>query len=240
MENINIYKTKKLQKYLNNEIDNQKEFTGIGISKHILLCGSTGSGKTNALLNYLILTSKPKLGTFSHIFLCYKTQEPLYDFLKDELKNNLTEYKNLDEFPSVNEFPEQTIDKYLIIFDDCVNDKDKKSEKKINEYFTYGRKKGITCLFLSQSYYDTLEFIRKNVSYIILCSIQSNNDLYRILSEYSISDVNKKEMLKMYEYAVLKRNPDDMPFMKISRNETKNKKFSRNWTDYINIDDYKK
>ena len=72
MENINIYKTKKLQKYLNNEIDNQKEFTGIGISKHILLCGSTGSGKTNALLNYLILTSKPKLGTFSHIFLCYK------------------------------------------------------------------------------------------------------------------------------------------------------------------------
>jgi len=73
-----------------------------------------------------------------------------------------------------------------------------------------------------------------------LCSIQSNNDLYRILSEYSISDVDKKEMLKMYEYAVLKRNPYDMPFMKISRNETKNKKFSRNWLDFINIDDYKK
>ena len=240
MENINIYKTKKLQKYLDNEIDNQKEYTGIGICKHILLCGSTGSGKTNALLNYLILTSKPRLGTFKHIFLCYKTQEPLYDFLRDELKNNLSEYKNLEDFPSVDDFPEQTIDKYLIIFDDCVNDKDKKSEKKINEYFTYARKKGITCLFLSQSYYDTLEFIRKNVSYVILCSIQSNNDLYRILSEYSISDVNKKEMLKMYEYAVFKRKHDDMPFFKISRNETKDKKFSRNWLDYIDTNDYKK
>ena len=234
MENINIYKTKKLQKYLDNEIDNQKEYTGIGICKHILLCGSTGSGKTNALLNYLILTSKPKLGTFKHIFLCYKTQEPLYEFLKDELKNNLSEYKNLEDFP------EQNKDKYLIIFDDCINDKDKKSEKKINQYFTYGRKKGITCLFLSQSYYDTLEFIRKNVSYVILCSIQSNNDLYRILSEYSISDVNKKEMLKMYEYAVFKRNPDNMPFLKISRNEIKDKKFSRNWLDYIDTNDYKK
>lgn len=235
MENINIYKTKKMQKYLDNEIDYQKEFTGIGICKHILLCGSTGSGKSNALINYLLLTSKPKLGTFKHIFLCYKTEEKLYNMLKDELKNNLSEYKNLEDFPSVDEFPEQTIDKYLIIFDDCVNDKDKKSEKKINEYFTYARKKGITCLFLSQSYYDTLEFIRKNVSYVILCSIQSNNDLYRILSEYSISDVNKKDMLIMYERATLKRNQDDMPFFKISRNETKNKKFSRNWIDYINI-----
>ena len=168
MENINIYKTKKLQKYLDNEIDNQKEYTGIGICKHILLCGSTGSGKTNALLNYLILTSKPRLGTFKHIFLCYKTQEPLYEFLKDELKNNLSEYKNLEDFP------EQNKDKYLIIFDDCINDKDKKSEKKINQYFTYGRNKGITCLFLSQSYYDTLEFIRKKckLCYFVFNSIK--------------------------------------------------------------------
>ena len=49
-----------------------------------------------------------------------------------------------------------------------------------------------------------------------------------------------QQMLKMYEYAVFKRKHDDMPFFKISRNETKDKKFSRNWLDYINPSDFKK
>ena len=39
-----------------------------------------------------------------------------------------------------------------------------------------------------------------------------------------MSDIIKKDMLKMYEYAVLKRNPDDMPIFKKSRNEKKKKK----------------
>ena len=94
MENINIYKTKKMKKYLDNEIDYQKEYTGIGICKHILLCGSTGSGKSNALVNSLLLTSKPKLGTFIHIFLCYnrKPREHRVNLVKKLIDHNLKKH----------------------------------------------------------------------------------------------------------------------------------------------------
>ena len=42
--------------------------------------------------------------------------------------------------------------KFLVIYDDCVTDNDSYSYKKVEEYFSFGRKKGITLAFLSQSF----------------------------------------------------------------------------------------
>ena len=74
-----------------------------------------------------------------------KTDEILYDVLKDELKDGILFFKSVAEFPSVNDFPDAITndykDNYLIVFDDCIGDKDKMSSKKIEDYMTYGRKK---------------------------------------------------------------------------------------------------
>jgi hypothetical protein len=59
----------------------QFEYTGMKINNHFLICGGIGTGKTDALYSYLLETSKPKNGAFKHIFVVYKTEEPLYEDL---------------------------------------------------------------------------------------------------------------------------------------------------------------
>ena len=81
---INFYNLKELNKYDNKDKDEQLKFTGMKIFKHFLIVGKTGSGKTNALMNYIRLSSIPSKGTFDKIFISYQTNEPLYDFLKEK------------------------------------------------------------------------------------------------------------------------------------------------------------
>jgi len=214
------------------EKDEQYEFTGISINTRILICGASGSGKSNALMNYLLLTSEPKNGTFAHIFLVYKVEEPLYEFLKDKLKDKITLMKGLDKFPSVQEFPEKNKEKYLCVFDDVVNDKSKENIKKLNEYFAYSRKKNITCIFLTQSYFSTLKFLRENINYIILTSIKSTKDLKAICREYLQGDITVEKLKAMYEYAT----KEQLNFLKIdmSAATSQDKKYSKNFTDYLN------
>jgi len=235
METINFYTLAEVQRLMPKEIDEQYKFTGMKICRHILICGSTGAGKTNAFLNYLKLASSPKNGTFSHVLLCYKTEEYLYEYLQSKLKKDqLSMYKSVSDFPDVDEFTDQTEKKYLIIFDDCVNDKDKQSTNKINRYFTYGRKKGITLLFLSQSFFDTSTFIRKQLGYVLLCGIRGKRDLNLILKDYSIGDIDVKTLNNMYQTAMMKRNADDIPFFKLDCSTCPmTERFSRNFIDYI-------
>lgn len=218
--------------------DEQKEYTGMGINKHFMICGATGAGKTNALYDYLIQTSKPNKGTFFHIFLCFKTDEILYDDLKDELKKGISFYKTVAEFPKVDDFPDAVTDdykhKYLVIFDDCINDKDKDSYKKIKDYFTYGRKKNITICYLAQSYYDADGFIRKQLSYLLLLSIKGKTDLNNILREYGSLQASPQELYRIFKEATTPKNESDIPFLKIDLNKCPDKnKFSRDWLEYI-------
>ena len=91
--NINFYETDKVKKKNQTRKDEQVEHTGIKLRTRNLLCGASGSGKTNALMNYIFLSSKPRKGTFRHVFLCYKTDEPLYDVLQEQLKDKITVFK---------------------------------------------------------------------------------------------------------------------------------------------------
>jgi hypothetical protein len=135
--------------------DEQFDYTGMRINSHFLICGATGTGKSNALYSYLLETSRPKNGTFKHIFVVYKTEEPLYEDLKEQLGKGISFYKSIADLPSVDEF-QDAIDndfkhQYLIVFDDCVNDKDKASYVKVKNYF-----KNSHCFFL----YNTV--VQKN------------------------------------------------------------------------------
>ncbi len=159
------------------------------IPSRILLVGSSGSGKSNCLLNFLRKTS----GTFDHIYLICKSLDgdPLYQMLKDKLKDSLTIYE--DSVPDVDSI--DVNGEQLMIFDDMVGDKE--ANNIINEYFKRGRKKHITCIYLSQSYYKTEKFIRSNCDFLIIKKVNSKKDLKLILSEYPLN-CDIKTLEKIY------------------------------------------
>jgi len=202
----NYYKSNRIQKKLPKIKDEQFDYTGMKINNHFLIAGGTGTGKTNALYSYLLETSKPKNGTFKHIFVVYKTEEPLYEDLKERLGKGISFYKCIVDLPSVDEFPDAIVNdfkhQYLVVLDDCVKDKDKASYTKVKNYFTYGRKKSITSAYLSQSFFDADGFIRKQMSYFLLLSIKGRTDLNNILREYGSLQCDPKEL-----YRILKQQP---------------------------------
>ena len=79
-----------------------------------------------------------------------------YKMLKDDLKDKVTWVKILTDI-NVDKFPDQTNYKY-VIYDDQINETSKQALTTINNFFTYGRKKGITLLFfyLSRFWYTHL------------------------------------------------------------------------------------
>jgi hypothetical protein len=233
----NFYKSSRIQKKLPKIKDEQFEYTQMKINQHFLICGGTGTGKTNALYSYLLETSKPKNGTFKHIFVVYKTEEPLYEDLKEQLGKGISFYKSIADLPSVDEFPDAIInnfkDQYLIVFDDCVNDKDKNSYIKVKNYFTYGRKKGITICYLTQSFFDADGFIRKQMSYLLLLSIKGKTDLNNILREFGSLQCEPKELYRIFKIATQKKG-DELPFLKVNCCVCDdNVKFSRDYLDFI-------
>ena len=233
----NYYKSNRIQKKLPKIKDEQFEYTGMRINNHFLIAGGTGTGKTNALYSYLLETSRPAKGTFKHIFVVYKTEEPLYEDLKEQIGKGISFYKSIAELPSVDEFPDAIVNdfkyQYLVCLDDCVNDKDKASYTKVKNYFTYGRKKGITLAYLTQSFFESDGFIRKQMSYLLLLSIKGKTDLNNILREYGSLQTDPKELYRIFKIATEKKG-DELPLLKINCNQVDNNvKFSRDWLNYI-------
>lgn len=227
---INFYETESVKKRLPKTKDLQFEYSNIKIRSRNLLCGGSGTGKTNAIMNFIYLSGLPKKGTFKRIYLLFKTFEPLYDDLVSKLGNDISIYKEISDIPDVKEFEDDPKYEILFIFDDVVNEKKSTDIKKIQDYFKVGRKKGITSFFLTQSYFLTDKFFRDNLNNILLLSIKSKKDLNRIINEYEIPDVSQEQVQGMMAYSTNKH----MNFMKIACDERDiTKKFSRNFTEFL-------
>ena len=120
-----------------------------------------------------------------------------------------------------------------MVLDDCVNDKDKASYTKAKNYFTYGRKKGITLAYLTQSFYDADGFIRKQMSYLLLLSIKGKTDLNNILREYGSLQCEPTELYRIFKTATEKKG-DELPFLKVNCNQVENDvKFSRDYLEFL-------
>lgn len=184
---------------------------GLELPTRILVCSPSGTGKTNWLLNFLRLSS----GSFSKIVISLKSSdEPLYNLLKKESED--IEFFEEGVIPPISDFDGHTSS--LIVFDDLVLEKD---QRLIQEYFVRGRKKGITCIYLSQSYYKSPKLIRINCRYIIIKRLASIKDLKLILSEYNLNqDIDS--ILSLYNEAT----QDFLSFLLI---DTQNNKFTKNF-----------
>lgn len=184
---------------------------GLQLPCYMLIIGGSGSGKTNVLLQFLQMADN----TFSKIAICVKNKdEPLYNLLESKSKD--TEFYEGGIIPPIDDFKDHKSS--LIVFDDLVLEKD---QSKMQQYFIRGRKFGITCIYISQSYYRIPKLIRINCRYIILKKLASVKDLKLIISEYNLND-SITDILNLYNDAT----KDFTDFLLI---DTQNNLFNKGW-----------
>lgn len=233
---LNCYELPEVKKMFKPSIDEQVQYTGIKLNSRVLIVGGSGTGKTNFASCFIVESSKPKNGTFYEVILVHKTDEKLYEYLKKKIGNSLICYKNLSDLPDAESWEDQEIKdpkdrvQRLIIFDDFVADKDKKTIQKLSKYCEFGRKKGFTQLFLTQSYYETTPFMRLQMNYLVLLNLPNKRNLKMILTNYAI-DIPFDEI----EEIVRQSTSETLSFCKIDLNASTdlNKKFSVGFLDYF-------
>jgi len=155
----------------------------------IAIIGPTGSGKSNTLMN-LIDAFK---GTFSKFVFCTMAFDcdPLYVSFRNRLAKMAEKYGCDEsefiqvfeggEVPDVEDLDEEPT---MVIFDDLQGEK--KANETVAKYYKYGRKKGFTCVYLAQSYFDIPQFIRKQLKYLIIKRTNQVDELKRILAKYGL------------------------------------------------------
>lgn len=185
---------------------------GIAIPFMGLAVGGTGAGKSNFVMNLIEKVHDFETFPGGITILTKNADEPLYNGLREALPNvNIREVRasrstregwTLTNMPNLDE-DFKTQEASLIIFDDLVGE-NKNALQCVSQFYIRARKKGASCLFLSQSYYETVPLIRRNIHYLFLLKLSSDRDLKTILAEYSIG-VDRSMLAAMYEFATRER-----------------------------------
>ena len=225
---VNFYELKEVRDMKEPSYNPHFKENDTEIPSRICIVGASGSGKTTSLLNFLLISPN----TFGHITIVTKQSEPLYEYLEKKLKGkNITIYYELDKLPEPRDFPNKDLQN-LLVFDDQVVTR---NQSKIINYFIYGRKvgSGITCVYLTQSYYSVPKTIRAQLSYIWIVKIGQRRDLNLILAD-SGGLVEKDVLRKLYEEST----SETFSFLKINLNTIDlNKKFSKNFNQFFLLED---
>jgi ABC-type dipeptide/oligopeptide/nickel transport system ATPase component len=198
-----------------------------------LIVGKSGSMKTNTCLNLL-----KHLGMDTLTICAKDIEEPLYkDFLipqiqklEKKLKTHILDtHTEPEEIKNIDEFDPKL--KNVIILDDQVVSP---NQKNISQIYMRGRKRGITPIFITQSFFDTNKFVRKNIDYIILKSLSSVKDMKRILAEFNSNDIEPETLVEIHKQAIQK---DPKNFILIDlKAQDPNKKYRINFKNYIPLD----
>ena len=182
----------------------------------ILIVGSSGSGKTNILLNLI-----QKLCCFEKYYFFVKLagDDDLYDkILIPELQRASEEVGvNLigayaDDLESLPDLKSKLIDskkQNLFVFDD-MNEESAKDLKRIEEYFTKARKLNCSLVYISQDFFKTPVKIRRNCTHCIFTDINSDNDLRNVWGDLAKQDFEtfnqfKRKFKELQPFIVYKR-----------------------------------
>ena len=150
----------------------------------MLICGNSGSGKTNLLYHMLI---KPLLH-YDEIYLYARNlEQDKYQKLIQKMREMSSQvgYEILhvsnDEITPVTEMDYEDNQK-LVIFDYVCD----KNQRQLIDYFIQGRHKNCSVIYLSQSFYKTPKDIRLNCSHYCLYEFPSSRESNRISSELRV------------------------------------------------------
>ena len=234
-----------LDNILSNKNEN-KDTTGSSSSERnnwpfrMLIIGPSGSGKTNTLLQLI-----NNLHPIDKIYLYAKNiNEPKYEYLIN--KREQAGIKNLndphafieysddmdDVLDGINNYNKNRDKKVLIVFDDMITDIEynKKFKRIIKELFYRARKKNISIVFITQSYFRALKDARLNSTHYILMKIGNKKELKRIAEKKS-GHLDYKDFLKIYNFCT--REPYSS--MSIDTRRTASVTFKKNFDEPINL-----
>ncbi len=153
---------------------------------HCVCIDGTGSGKSNAVINYISRSS----GEFYKIIVCIfsTTDEPLYNMLEETGKVELI--SDIEEVLDLEEFDDEHKDKpKLIVFDDFLN-LQKKDMKKKSKYLISGRKFGFSVWLMTQDYVSVPKILVRNINYFIIFKINDNISFNNIIRNHNVSDTD--------------------------------------------------
>ena len=180
----------------------------------MLICGSSGCGKTNTLFHMLIAP----LLYYDEIYLYAKNLEQekykiLINSMNDLSRGSNYDYDILkaskDEIIPINNLPYEDNQK-IIIFDDYVCEK---NQREIVDYFIQGRHKNCSVIYLSQSFYKTPKDIRLNCSHYCIFDLPAR-ERNMISSELGVDKEKfKKATKKQYDFIYV-----DKPRKKVKKN----------------------
>jgi len=222
----NFYNRKEMKKYLSSPDNPNVKSHGLDkLPFRMIVVAPSGSGKSNFVLNLIEKFSKGK-GTFNSIHLiCRSKCEPLYEYLEEKTKKKIKILEGVNEIPDINSFDKDQ--QHLMIFDDLVLEK---NQSKMMEMYIRGRKKGISIVYLSQSFYRIPKTIRSNCNYFVILKLSGKRDLNLIMSEFELG-VDKTELLKIYEDATREK----FSVLLIDVEADKHERFRKNFKDFYTI-----
>ena len=177
-------------------------------SYRMLIIGSSGSGKTNALLN---LIKKDNDNFIDKIYLYAKDlDEPKYQFSIKKRENagikNLNdpsafiEYsKTMDDvYSNIDDYNPKRKRKILIVFDDMIADimANKRFQAIIKELFIRCRKLNIPLTFITQSYFSVPKEVRLNSTHYLIMKIHNKRELQQIAINH-LADIDSRDFVKI-------------------------------------------
>ena len=84
----------------------------------------------------------------------------------------------------------------VIVFDDIKLD----NMKKLMEYFSLSRNRNCNCIYLTQSYFNTPKYIRRNTNCFVFFGNLDNKDIRHITDNHA-KGITKEEMESIYREA---------------------------------------
>ena len=219
---VDYYKVMPKKFLLKTHNPNYKEHK-LNLPFRMLIIGGSGSGKTQTLMNLIRIMN----GTFNNIHIITKNkEEPLYEYLESKVDTGLTITEGIDSAPNLDEFDKK--EQTLIVMDDLVLEK---NQKQLEQYFIRARKLNCSLVYLSQSYFAVPKMIRMNLNYVIIKRLNTLQDLFRMMREYSLG-VSKDVLVDLYQHSIQDNKQD---FLLIDLDSEPSDRFRFNFLDVYDL-----
>ena len=178
----------------------------------ILVCGRSGSGKTNAVVNMLENDLLLK-GYFNEVYMMtdtnpdqtlikdlrLKKENIISDFTEEDVKKILNENEKIIEQKGFNKSK-----RILLIFDDILSNQKFLKSKTATKLASANRHYNVSYIFCTQYFKKVPPVIRTNARYYILFP-SSMSETEKLSEELCPAKMSKKQFIKYYQHATKDR-----------------------------------
>jgi len=219
---VDFYKSMPKKFLLQSHNPNFKDHK-LNLPFRMLFIGGSGAGKTQTLMNLIRIMN----GTFNNIHIITKNRdEPLYNYLESKVDTGLSITEGIDSAPNLDDFDKK--EQSLIVMDDLVLEK---NQKQLEQYFIRARKLNCSLVYLSQSYFAVPKMIRMNLNYLIIKRLNTLQDLFRMMREYSLG-VSKDVLVDLYQHSIQDNKQD---FLLVDLDSEPKDRFRFNFLDVYDL-----